>query len=60
MKYKGSININQSREKVTELFIDADNLKEYQDGFIKKELIEGNTWKMERFLKCNTNMGNVI
>ena len=42
MKYKGSIDINQSREKVTELFIDADNLKEYQDGFIKKELIEGN------------------
>jgi len=42
MKYKGSIDINKSREKVTELFINADNLNEYQDGFIKKELIEGN------------------
>jgi len=41
MKFKGSVDINQSREKVTELFIDPDNLKEYQDGFIKKELIEG-------------------
>ncbi len=42
MKYKGSIDINQSREKVTELFINPGKLKEYQDGFIKKELIEGN------------------
>ena len=42
MKYKGSIDINQSKEKVTALFIDVNNLKEFQDGFIKKELIEGN------------------
>ena len=41
MKFRGSKDINQSREKVTELFIDTNNLKEYQDGFIKKELIEG-------------------
>ncbi|MDH3648246.1 MAG: SRPBCC family protein [Saprospiraceae bacterium] len=41
MKFKGSIEIDQSREKVVEIFVDADNLKEYQDGFIKKELIEG-------------------
>lgn len=42
MKFKGSVEIQQSREIVTQLFLDPSNLKEYQDGFIKKELLEGN------------------
>jgi len=41
MKFKGSIEINKPREKVAELFADPANLKEYQDGFVKKELISG-------------------
>ncbi len=41
MKYKGSIEINSPRKKVVELFADPTNLKEYQDGFIKKELVSG-------------------
>jgi len=41
MKFKGSIEINKPREKVAELFADPANLKEYQDGFVKKELING-------------------
>ncbi len=41
MKYNGSIDINQPINKVTELFADPKNLKEYQDGFIRKELISG-------------------
>jgi hypothetical protein len=42
MKYEGAIDINKPRKTVTELFLDVSHLKEYQDGFIKKELIEGN------------------
>lgn len=41
MKYNGSIDINKPRSLVTELFTDPNNLKEYQDGYIKKELING-------------------
>jgi hypothetical protein len=41
MKFKGSIDIDNPRDKVVELFIDPRNLKEYQDGFIKKELVSG-------------------
>jgi len=42
MKFKGSIDINQPRDKVTTIFADPNNLKEYQDGFLKKELVSGN------------------
>lgn len=41
MKIKGSIQINKPQETVAKLFADPNNLKEYQDGFIKKELISG-------------------
>lgn len=41
MKHKGFIDINQSLDKVTRLFADPNNLKEYQDGFIKKVHISG-------------------
>lgn len=42
MKFNGSIDIKQSLEKVAELFADPVNLKEYQEGFEKKKLLEGN------------------
>lgn len=41
MKHKGFIDINQSLEIVTKLFADPNNLKEYQDGFIKKVQVSG-------------------
>ena len=41
MKFKGSIDIDRPRNKVAALFADPINLKEYQDGFIKKELVSG-------------------
>ena len=41
MKYSGSIDIDKPRNKVVELFADPTNLKEYQDGFVKKELMSG-------------------
>lgn len=41
MKYKGSIDINRPQSKVAELFANPENNKEYQDGFLKKELVSG-------------------
>ncbi|HYX08061.1 MAG TPA: SRPBCC family protein, partial [Bacteroidales bacterium] len=41
MKYNGSIDINKPQSKVAELFADPKNLREYQDGFQKKELVSG-------------------
>ena len=41
MKFKGHIDIRQSRDKVTQFFINPKYLKEYQEGFQRKELISG-------------------
>lgn len=45
MKYKGSIKINKPKELVVQLFADSSHLKEYQDGFVRKELISGSEGK---------------
>jgi hypothetical protein len=45
MKHSGSIVINKSIELVARLFADPANLKEYQDGFKRKELISGESGK---------------
>ena len=42
MKYSGSVEINKPIDLVTKLFMDKNHLGEYQDGFVRKELIEGN------------------
>jgi len=41
MKYAGSIEINKPIDLVTRLFADPNSLKEYQDGFVKKEIQSG-------------------
>ena len=41
MKFTCSVNIHCSIEKVVDLFKDPRYLKDYQDGFIRKELISG-------------------
>ncbi len=41
MKFSTSIEINSSRSKVTTLFADPDNNQYWQDGFIRKDLIDG-------------------
>lgn len=41
MKFTCTVIINKSIDQVAALFIDPKNLKEYQDGFEKKELISG-------------------
>ena len=45
MKFKGFVDINQPQKKVAELFANPENLKEFQDGFIRKELISGEEGK---------------
>ena len=56
MKYYGSIDIKQPIKKVTELFADPKNLKEYQEDFIRKELVSGKKEMMGQFLRCITNL----
>lgn len=41
MKFGSSVEIDLPREKVVALFLDPNNIKEYQEGFIKKELVSG-------------------
>lgn len=41
MKFTCSVEINQSIDKVSELFNDTRNLKEWQDGFISLDHISG-------------------
>ncbi len=41
MKFKGSKDINHNKDKLAKIFADPNNLKEYQDGFVRKELISG-------------------
>ena len=42
MNFQGSIDINQSVDKVVSLFLDSKQLKYWQEGFIKKVLLKGN------------------
>ena len=41
MKFTGSIEINQPLQIVADLFADPDNLSEYQDGFVRRQLVSG-------------------
>lgn len=41
MKHKGYIEIEKPREEVVKYFVDPKYRKEYQDGFVKTELIKG-------------------
>ncbi len=45
MKFKGSVDIDQPQQLVAELFADPKNLKEYQEGFVKKVLVSGTKGK---------------
>jgi len=41
LRHSGHIDIEKPLQLVSGLFIDANNLKEWQEGFVKKELIRG-------------------
>jgi len=45
MIFKGAVTINRPRDLVTKLFADPKYLKEYQDGFVSKDLISGDAGK---------------
>jgi len=51
MKFKCSVNIDCPIKKVVELFKDPRYLREYQDGFIRKELISGNEGEVNAVAK---------
>jgi hypothetical protein len=46
MKFKGLIDIEQPREKVVALFANPAYLGEFQEGFLRKELISGEEGKV--------------
>ena len=41
MKFQGSVTIEKPFEEVTSLYANPANLKEWQDGFMKKDLLKG-------------------
>ena len=41
MKHSGSLEIKRPQQQVAELFMDPNSYKEYQDGFLRKELVKG-------------------
>lgn len=41
MKFKGHVDVKKSRDEVVKFFADPAYLGEYQDGFVSKELVEG-------------------
>ena len=41
MKHNGFIEIKKPHHQVAQLFMDPDSYKEYQDGFLRKELVKG-------------------
>ena len=57
MKFTCSVTINQPIEKVAELFANPEYLKEYQEGFIKKELISGESGQRGAVSKMYYNQG---
>ncbi|MEQ6123027.1 hypothetical protein AAON49_02355 [Pseudotenacibaculum sp. MALMAid0570] len=45
MKFTCTVHINKPRQFVVDFFVNPDYLKEYQEGFQRKELISGSAWK---------------
>ena len=57
MKFKSSIEINQSRDVVVDLFIKPENLAYWQEGFVKKEPVSGDEGKDGAISKMYYKMG---
>ncbi|MDN5201688.1 SRPBCC family protein [Fulvivirgaceae bacterium BMA10] len=58
MKFKGSVEIAKSRDEVVKYFIDPKYLGEYQDGFVKKELLSGESGQNGAVSKMFYKYGN--
>lgn len=57
MKFTCTIDINRPQAEVAELFANPDHLKEYQKGFISKELLEGTAGQNDAISKILFKQG---
>ncbi len=58
MKFTCSVTINENIDKVVAMFENPDNLKEWQDGFVSHELLNGEPGvpgSQSRFMYMNRN-----
>lgn len=51
MKFTCTVNINKPQQVVADFFADPTYLKEYQEGFQRKELISGNAGELDTVSK---------
>lgn len=58
MKHSGSVEIAKPRHEVVEYFLDPTHLGEYQDGFVKKELLSGRASQQGAVSKMYYQYGN--
>lgn len=58
MKYKTEVIIDVPRDKVVEYFDSAENLKEWQPGFVSMELISGNKGEVGSKYRMKYKMRN--
>lgn len=57
MKFTCSVIINKPKEMVADFFANPDFLGEYQDGFLRKELVSGDIGKEKTISKLYYKMG---
>ena len=57
MKFSCSVTINKPKEHVIKYFMNTEYLKEYQEGFLKKELISGPEQEEGSIAKLYYKMG---
>ena len=57
MKFICTVVINKPKEMVTELFANPDFLGEYQDGFLRRNLVSGNVGEVNTVSKLYYKMG---
>jgi len=57
MKFTCSVTINAPKEKVASYFVNPEYLKEYQDGFLRKELISGQQGQVNSISKMYYKQG---
>ena len=58
MKFICTVIINQPKEKVAAYFKNSDYLGEYQEGFLRKEVISGTPFEENTISKLYYKMGN--
>jgi len=57
MKFTSTVTINIPKEKVAAYFANPDYLKEYQEGFLRKELISGDSGEENTISKLYYKQG---